>query len=217
MQAVLAKATGATAIPTCLLVDKFGHLRYRGTYPDGPLDKWVTMLAAEKTDPGADMPLLGAVNLDISALLQHTTLPSLTSDQPQPLTQYVGPSGLLVVFVDTTCPFSAKALQDLPTVAPKLAALKIPTVLINLNDALQNVKTYFADQKLGVAVLYDVTTATKLQWHIQSVPTVVFISADQQAGYNGTAVWKDLAAAIEKNLHLGSGTVQLVAEGTGFG
>jgi hypothetical protein len=129
----------------------------------------------------------------------------------------MGPSGLLVVFVDTSCRFSAKAMQDLPCVAPKLADLKIPTVLINLDDALDNVKTYYADRKLGVPVLYDASTATKLQWNIQSVPTVVFISADKQASYNGTAVWKNLAGAIEKNLNLSPGAVQLVAEGTGYG
>ena len=165
--------------------------------------------ACQQSPPGADPR--------ISGLLRQTQLPGLPSQNAQPLTRYMGKSGLLLVFVDSTCPFSQQAMKDLPVVAPALAAYNIPTVLISLDDGVAEVRSHYADQVFGVPILYDVTTATKLHWNIQSVPTVVFISANQQNPYNGTAVWKNLASAIETNLNLPAASIHLDAKGTGFG
>ena len=93
---------------------------------------------ADSAPPGADPK--------ISSLLRHTKLPGLPSEKAQPLTRYMGKSGLLLVFVDTSCPYSNKAMKDLPVVAPALAAHNIPTVLINLDDGIDKVRTHYAEQ-----------------------------------------------------------------------
>jgi len=44
-----------------------------------------------------------------------------------PLSRYMGPHGLLVVFVDTSCPFAGTAIGDMPNVAATLAGAGFPT------------------------------------------------------------------------------------------
>ncbi len=59
----------ATAIPTFVLVDKFGHIRYTGKYtPD--LAGWSKTLLAEKTDPGSQVQPFGTKALDVPKLLE---------------------------------------------------------------------------------------------------------------------------------------------------
>ena len=69
----------------------------------------------------------------------------------------------------------------------------------------------------GATIVFDTTTATRLAWGIQSVPTVVYLDSAGNVVYNGKAVWKDLAAAIENTLKLPANTIQFKAAGTGYG
>lgn len=215
-EAQLAKAFEATAHPTFVIVGKFGRVRYRGRYPDDKLKEWVAGLQAEQADPGPGLALLGTVKLDVPKLLAETKLPSLTGE-PKVLDGLMGGEGLLVMFVDTTCPFSGQALGDIPSVAGTLSALKINSVLVNLDDSEETVKEYFAGRKTGAPLLYDVTTGTRKRWGVRSVPTVIFVSSDKKIGYNGNAVWATVATAIEKSRGMKAGTIQFSAEGTEFG
>ncbi len=63
-QSALAKALSATAYPTFLLADKFGHIRYQGNYPQENLVKWAQALVAENQDPGGNAPQFGARELE---------------------------------------------------------------------------------------------------------------------------------------------------------
>jgi len=214
--ASVAQAFDATVYPCFVLVDKFGRLRYRGKFPQERLEEWVEAAAAETTDPGPDVPLFGAVKLDGAKLLAATKLPDL-SGAVKPLGDRMGQAGLLLVFVDTTCPFSGTAIGELPTVAATMAQHKVATALINLEDPAERVQKFYKDRDTGALVLYDVTTGTKLKWNIQGVPTVVFIDARQQIPYNGNAVWADLASAAEKAMGLSQGTIVFSAQGTDYG
>ena len=217
-QDALGQAVKATAMPCCILVDTFGHIRYRGRFPEDNLGEWVAQLAAEKTDPGSDVPLFGTQTLDVAKLLESTVLPEFSkSTAARSLNSYMGQAGMLVIFVDTHCPFSGEAMRDVPQITPQLANLKIPTVMVNIDDALEDVQKHYTDNAYGVPVLYDTTTATKDKWGIESVPTLVYITADQQVGYNGVAIWQDLATAVEKNLKVAAGTIKFAPKGTGFG
>jgi hypothetical protein len=109
-QSALAKALGATASPTFLLEDKFGHIRYQGNYPQENLVQWGKALAAENQDPGGSVPQFGRREMDVEKLLA-AKLPDL-KDQMKPLGEYKGSSGLMLLFVDTSCPFSAAAKSD---------------------------------------------------------------------------------------------------------
>jgi len=63
-QSTLAKALSATAYPTFLLADKFGHIRYQGNYPQEHLVQWGKALVAESQDPGGNVPQFGAREID---------------------------------------------------------------------------------------------------------------------------------------------------------
>ncbi len=214
--AALGKALEATAYPTFLLVDKFGHVRYRGRYPGQQLASWAKALLEEQKDPGPGVAMLGAVELDVPRLLAETKLPDL-KDTVKPLGDYLGPGGLLVLFVDARCPFSAAGIKDMPTVSEELLRHKINSVVINSDDARQAVQEYYAKHQTGTPVLYDVAAATRDRWNVQAVPTAVLLSADRKLLYHGRAVWGDLGAAAEKALGFAPGTVKFAAQGTGFG
>jgi len=212
----LAQAFDATVYPVFVLVGKFGRVRYRGKFPDDRLEGWVGTLLAEKTPPGPNPPLLGAVKLDGPKLLAGTRLPALDGARTN-LDACMGPEGLMVVFVDTTCPYSEHAMGDMPKVAGTLSGLKINSVLVNIGDAEKDVKKYFAGKKPVTKLLYDVTTRTAQYWDVSSVPTVVFVDPGGQIGYKGKAVWAEVAAAIEKTNGLAKGTVRFTAKGTKYG
>ena len=214
----IAKAFDAAGGPAVLLVDKFGRTRYRGQWPDeARLEDWVKMLAGEKADVGPDEPLLAGEPLDVPKLLAATRLPDL-KEQPATLKSHVGKAGLMVMFVDTTCPFSNEAVGGVASVAKVLAAHEVNTVLVNLDDdAREAVLEYHKAHDAGVPVRYDTTARTKHLWGVESVPTVAIIAGDGTLGYRGKAVWADVTAAAEKSLKLAAGSLQVKEQGTGYG
>lgn len=206
----------ATSIPTFVITGKFGRLRYRGQCPGGRFEEWANTLLAEKSDPGPAVPMFGAVELDIPRLLAKTVLPSVRSGEIS-LARQMSDNGVVVVFVDTSCPFAGQALKDMPGVIQTLSKNDINSVLINIQDAEDVVKEHFAAYKPGAPLLYDTTPATKQFWNVQAVPTVIYITAEGEVGYNGKAFWTNLAQAIEKTGNVKSGSLQFGAKGTKFG
>jgi thioredoxin-related protein len=212
----MAHAFAATSIPTFVLVDKFGRVRYRGGEPGSQLGKWVADLQAETADAGPDVAMLGVVTLDGAKLLAATSLPDLAG-QIVALDGAMGPEGIVLVFVDTTCPFSGQALRDMPTVAPTLAKANINSVVVNIEGSKEVVTNYFGGKDLGAPVIYDPTDATITRWNIKSAPNIVYIGPDKKIAYNGLAVWADVASAIEKARQLPPGTIKFTAHGTSYG
>jgi hypothetical protein len=76
---------------------------------------------------------------------------------------------------------------------------------------------YFGGKSLGAPVIYDATSATMTRWNIKSVPTIVYVGPDKTIAYNGTAVWANVGAAIEKARQMPPGTIKFTARGTGYG
>ena len=212
----LAMAFEATVYPTFVVVGKSGRVRYRGKCPDARLKDWVATLQAEKADPGPEVAMLGAVKLDATKLLAQTTLPDLAGNEKN-LGSAMGAGGLLVMFVDTKCPFSAQAMKDMPAVTGKLLSMKINSVLINVCDPKNKVMAYFKKRNVGAQVIYDETPKTNDYWNVYSVPTVIFISPAKEIGYNGNALWANVAVGIEKVKGLKRGTISFKAKGTGYG
>lgn len=212
--AVLAKALGATAFPTFLLADKFGHIRYTGKYPV-ELAAWGNALAAETQDPGSQPPPFGAKAIDVQKLLA-AKLPNLAREQT-PLSDGMGDGGMVLLFVDTVCPFSATALKEMPAVSKVLAERKIGAVVINSDDNAEKVTDFYAVNDPGVPVLYDTGAATREQWNVQSVPIAVYVTPAGKIAYQGEAVWADLGTAIETSAGLAAGTIKFTSAGTSFG
>jgi hypothetical protein len=211
----LAKALSATAYPTFLLVDKFGHIRYQGNYPQENLVQWGKALVAENRDPGGSVPQFGRREMDIEKLMADK-LPDL-KDEMRPLSEYKGSGGLVLLFVDTSCPFSAIALRDMPTVSKSLAGQNVNAVVLNNGDAQSTVRDFYARNDPGVPVIYDVGAATREHWNVHSVPIVVYIAPAGKIGYQGEAVCADMGSAIETSLKLTPGAIKFTAAGTGFG
>lgn len=211
----IALGLSAGASPTYLLIDKFAQVRYRGAWPGEPLAAWTAALAAE-TNPSPAAAMFGDSELNAPKLLAETKLPDLKG-AAMPLSEQMGAKGLMLLFVDTSCPFSGAALKETPGVAKVLAGLKIPSLVINGDDDQKTVTDFYAKANPGAPVLYDTTAKTREAWNIQSVPTVVYVTADKKIAYHGTAEWKSLAAAIEKSQGLAAGSVKFTTEGTGLG
>ena len=158
--------------------------------------------------------MFGQRAIDSALLLGKTLLPDLGGTS-KALGEYKGKSGLLIVFVDTTCPFSAQAMKDLPAVMGTMAAQGVSSVLVNLDDKKDLVQKFYTDHPQTSPVVYDVTTGTKNLWGVGSVPTVMLVDAGGQLAYNGPAIWSDLGKAAEKSLNLAEGTIKFGVQGTG--
>jgi len=213
----LAKACSATAWPTYVLVDRFGHVRYRGSWPENAkLGEWTSALATEPADAGPGAPMFAATVLDIKKLLDETKLPDLKG-VAKPLRERMGGGGLLAVFADTTCPISAVAVAELKAVTSTFAKHEVPGVLINLGDKKAGVEKLYASRDVGATVIYDETKATQKAWDIHSIPTVVMITRDGIVAYRGPAAWKDLGNAAEAALKLPAGSLKFPVKGTEYG
>jgi len=213
-QSALAKALSATAYPTFLLADKFGHIRYQGNYPQENLVQWGKALAAENQDPG-NVPQFGAREIDVGKLLADK-LPDVKG-QVKPLGEYKGSGGLMLLFVDTSCPFSAAALRDMPMVSKSLAGQNVNAVVLNTGDDPSKVQAFYARNDPGVPVVYDAGAVTRDNWNVHSVPVVVYVSPAGKVGYQGEAMWAGMGSAIETSLGLARGALKFTATGTGFG
>lgn len=213
----LARATGATAIPSFILVDKFARIRYCGSFPDERLlTEWCDSLGAEKS-AGESPVMFGVKILDGPKLLAQTKLPDFIAGGTMPLKEYLLQNGMILVFVDTTCPYAVTALGEMPQISAVLEKRDIRTVVINIENTADEVAKFYQEHYTGATVVFDTTTKTRLAWGIQSVPTVVYIDNAGNVVYNGKAVWKDLAAAIETALKLPANTIQFKPAGTGYG
>jgi hypothetical protein len=213
----LADVFGATIYPVFLLIDKFGNTRYMGGFPEDDLGDWSEMLAAEESNPGSNTPRLGVKELNGPELLAATKLPALDGAE-QALSEYMGPGGMMLVFADANCPYSGHAIRDLPSVSLTLKkAALIRTVVVNITDSEDKVKEYYAKQKLSVPVVYDVGSNVRINWDVQSVPTIILCDAQGRIAYNGPAVWADVGRAGEMALGLRPGSLKFQARGTKFG
>jgi thiol-disulfide isomerase/thioredoxin len=210
----IAKDFRATIYPTFVIVDKYGNVRYRGKYPGEKLAPWVASLSSEASDPGPNPPMLGAAVLDIPKLLAKTTLPDLKGKKTT-LAKCAGKSGLLIMFVNTTCPYSAIAIDEFPKVAETLAKRKIGCVMVNVADPAARVKQFYAKKQTSL-LLWDTTQDTALAWDVQAVPTTVFIT-NGAVKYRGGGEWGSLAKGIEGALSLAEGTILFPTKGTEYG
>lgn len=158
----------------------------------------------------------GEAELDVAKLIATTVLPNLDG-ATKSLDAYSGEKGLLVVFVDTDCPFAGAAIGEMPIIAKTLAKLKISSVLVNIGDPADVVAESYQTRKTGTPVIYDISEGTQLKWNIESVPTVVLVTTDDAIVYNGPAVWADLASAATKMLSLPDGAIKFPVKGTAYG
>lgn len=216
-ESALAKAFDSTAWPTYVLVDKFGHVRYRGSWPGAEkVAEWAILLREEGADRGPGAPMFGVAAVDVPRLLAETKLPDLKGDI-KPLREHIGKGGLMAVFVDTKCPFSGQAIGEIKTVAATLARHNVSALLINIGERKKAVEECYAQRDVGVPVLYDVSTATQKAWKVDVAPTVVLFDSGGAVAYRGKAVWKDVGSAAEKTLGLPADSLKFGVKGTGFG
>ncbi|MCX5653097.1 MAG: redoxin domain-containing protein [Planctomycetota bacterium] len=113
--------------------------------------------------PAAATP--GAAAVDASKLLDETRLPDLDGTV-RSLRDRMGPKGLLVVFVDTNCPFSATAIREMSSVASVLAKYDIPSLLLNVGEPQATVERFYAQRQVGIPVIYDTGRAALKAWAV---------------------------------------------------
>jgi hypothetical protein len=213
----IANALGTTIYPRFALIDKFGRVRYRGNQPaEKDLAEWTNQLQNEKTDAGPKASMFGSIPSDIPSLLANTKLPNLDGSV-RSFNEYQGPAGLLLTFVNTRCPFAAKASQDMPKVATNLAGLGIATVLVNIGDPVNAVNKRYNEGISGATVVYDTSKQTKQCWNVQFVPLTVLLNKTGEIIYRGSPVWSDVATSLVKEFNLPAGSINLEAQGTSQG
>jgi hypothetical protein len=210
----IANALALTVFPRFALLDKLGRVRYRGSQPaEKDLADWTAKLMAETQDAGPNAPLLGETALDMPALLRGTRVPDLNG-KTKSLAEYSGKLGVLLAFVDTRCPFSAKASQEMPVVAAALKQYGVGTVLVNIGDPGADVRKAYGSGFPDVGVVYDAGRVVQQNWNVEFVPTVALLDTAGQVIYRGSPVWADVATALAKRLSLAPDAVRFDAQGT---
>ncbi len=213
----IANALGATVYPRFVLLDKFGRVRYRGNQPTlKDLTDWTGRLAAEKTDAGPSAAQFGEVALDVPALLAGTRLPAFEGTE-KTLRDYLGKHGLLLLFVDTRCPFSASVSKEVPAVAAALGRHGVATVLVNIGDPADRVRSFYASGIAGASVVYDTGRTVQERWKMQFVPTVMLVDEDGNQVYKGSPVWERIAEKVASALGLPADSLRIDAKGTSGG
>jgi hypothetical protein len=154
--------------------------------------------------------------LDASKLLDETRLPDLKG-AARSLRDRMGPKGLLVVFVDTNCPFSATVINEMSSVASVLAKHEVPSVLVNVGEPQATVEQFYAERQVGLPVIYDTGRKTLAAWAVTSAPTAILMDSGGAVAYRGKTVWADVGAAAEKSLKIPAGSLKFTVKGTGFG
>jgi hypothetical protein len=212
-----ALGAGSVRLPTFILLDRYGHVRYRGALPETRhLIRWTDVLFDEKNDPGEKAEAFGLSPERIRELLAKTALPDLAG-KSAPLKSMFGPKGLLVVFVDTNCPFSGEAIVAMKEVSGALGALDVPSVLVNLNEPREKVAELYPGLGLPVPVVYDTTGATQDAWQVDYVPTVMLFDVEGRMIFRGRAIWADVAAVAQAAFGSADKPVNINVKGTGFG
>jgi len=163
--------------------------------------------------PEAQAP--GAAAISVSKLLDETRLPDLQG-ATKSLRDRMGPKGLLVVFVDTHCTFSATAINEISSVSSVLAKHEVSSALLNVGEPQATVEQFYAQRQMGMPVIYDTGKAALAAWGVTFTPTAILVDPSGAAIYRGTAVWADVGAAAEKALGLAPGTLKFTVKGTGF-
>jgi hypothetical protein len=210
------RAYDAMACPTYVLVDRFGHMRYRGLWPEETeVSQWIAALREEVVDPGPKVAMFNTATVDVPRLLDDVCLNAFEGGV-KPLRGFMGPKGLLLVFVDTRHPAPRTTIKDLPRVAPVLAECDIPSVLVNLGEPKELVEPFYAKWQVGTPIVYDPGRATQHMWRLEKIPTVVMIDPSGAVVYRGKALWADVGAALERHLGLPAASLQFPVKGTGF-
>ncbi len=210
----VANALGTTVYPRFVLLDKFGRVRYRGGQPaENDLAEWTGKLSSEKVDAGPNAPQFGTVELDVPALAAATKLPALDGTVKS-LRDYRGKNGLLLLFVDTYCPFSAAAAKEIPAVAEALNKRGVPTVLVNIGDPEARVKSFYSAGITGATVVFDTGKTMQDRWNIQFVPTAVLLDANGNLVYSGSPVWEHVTEKVASALNLPADSVKAGVQGS---
>jgi hypothetical protein len=207
----------ATVCPTYVLLDKSGRMRYRGQWPDeAELSQWVAALRDETVDPGPKVVMFSPSKLDAPSLLNDICLYDLDGGTKH-LRDFMGPSGLLMVFVDTRHPAPHQSIKDMPSVVPVFAEHGVPSILVNLGESKTLIEAFYAKRHVVTPVLYDPGRATQHMWQIQKVPTVVMVDPAGAVVYKGQALWVDVGTAVEQHLGLPVASLRCPVNGTEFG
>jgi hypothetical protein len=156
-------------------------------------------------DPGTDAPVLGTAKPGTACLLATTRLPDLFGDV-RPLSALKGKGGILLVFVDTKCPFSNVAICEFPKVAAVLKEKDVTSLLVNTGEPEAAVKKAYVPD---APVVYDTSKTTQKCWNVKSVPTIVLADSGGAVVYQGAGAWAGVVAATEKMLNLSAGSVLL--------
>ena len=210
----VANALGTTVYPRFVLLDRFGRVRYRGSQPsEKDLAEWTGKLNSEKVDAGPGAPQFATVELDVPALLAETKLPGLDGTVKS-LRDYRGKNGLLLLFVDTYCPFSAATAKEVPAVAEALNKRNVPVVVVNIGDPEARVKSFYSAGIAGATIVFDTSKTVQDRWNIQFVPTVVLLDADGNLVYSGSPVWEHVGEKVASALNLPTDSVKISVKGT---
>ncbi len=151
------------------------------------------------------------------ALLENTLLTRLADDKKEPLKSYIGKSGLLIMFAQTTCDLCEETMGDIGSVVKRMEDQGVRSVIIDLAEARAAVHEFYVPYDLGIPILYEEADATTAAWEVDSVPTILVFDKKAKLVYRGPPLWRDVATTTARALGIDVGLLTIESTGTEHG
>jgi len=199
--------------PTLYIFDRDGELRFRGGCDEENVAEIVAALLAEA--PGAKKrsftpatPTAG----DRAAGFTGTT----TGGESVTLDGLRGEAATLLVFSSITCPYSKKAMEDMPGLVSEFGPKGASFVIVDPAESAGAIKGFYASKAPGVPVLVDSSREISVaKYGVRTVPYFYVIDADGMVAGKMPFSAEAARAALESVLGMSSEPVRVKASGAG--
>ena len=154
--------------PTLFIIDRGGHVRYRGGCEGEEIMAIVQeILVEEPGDPKkiftAPKPAVGQP----AAAFSGTTIDGAKAS----ISDLRGDAATLVVFSSLTCPFSRKAVECLPGIRSSFASKGASVIVVNEGGTLESIRPFYTSKVPGVPVIVDSEREIGVDMYgVQTVP-----------------------------------------------
>ena len=150
--------------------------------------------------------------------LYEAKLPNLDTGVVRPISDYAKRNGLLVMVVNTTCPYCGQAIDGFRDVITGLTRQGVGCLVVVADQADQSTVLGHYKNRLPTSIIVHRKSNTMdKSWGIDSVPTVLVFDKNGSETYRGAAEWDKVAQGVEKSLGLTPNSINFGSKGTSYG
>ena len=164
--------------PTLYLIDGDGDMRFAGGYDQDKLSKMISEILVEK--PGAKKKIYTTAALAVGA--PGITIvgkdPNGKDVQVPTISTASKKKAMLLCFTAIECPFSARAMQELPRLAGEFAPKGVSFVVVEKGTDAAAIKSFYDQVAFKGPVIVDTDGSISRDYGVEPIPFYFVVSAD---------------------------------------